>query len=440
MKKLSLSTSFESFFIRHDVKYLNHDKRAIDLKVWLKTYNSKGGCIMIEELLYEEESSTLDFKQEQYPFTNVGDHQKSELLKDILAFANAWRRNDAYILIGVEEVKGGRSNVLGIDNTLDDAALQQFVNSKTQRPLIFEYKNYQVENKTVGVIKIPINERPIHLKKDYGKLKKNVVYLRRGSSTDEATPDEIAKMGASAHEDKNIPSLDFSFANRDSKTLLPTKIVFAATLLKFKGSIPKYEEKFPLGANALFYHRYSIPNQNYYEELFDYYFLKKITVPIAFCIKNTSYIAATDIKIELVVDSFEDTVFFLPEKELKKMPSANNDPIANIKSLPHHMKEMQMQPDIKINRVNNFWQIEVYYSKVQAGQTIFTKDLIYLASKKSIDIKLTYHLYADNLPSPIKDELNINMYIDEENIDLDTLMEIRRESITKLATTKNSNE
>jgi len=63
----------------------------------------------IEELLYEEESSTLDFKQEQYKFIRANDYQKSELLKDILAFANAWRREDAYILIGVEEIKGGRN-------------------------------------------------------------------------------------------------------------------------------------------------------------------------------------------------------------------------------------------------------------------------------------------------------------------------------------------
>jgi predicted HTH transcriptional regulator len=93
----------------------------------------------IESLLYEDESPTLDFKKEQYLFNKATDIQKSELLKDILAFANAWRRADAYILIGVEEVKGKKSNVIGINDDLDDASLQQFVNSKTQRPITFEY-------------------------------------------------------------------------------------------------------------------------------------------------------------------------------------------------------------------------------------------------------------------------------------------------------------
>jgi schlafen family protein len=125
------------------------------------------------------------------------------LLKDILAFANSWRRSDAFILIGVQEVTGGRSNVVGVSTHLPDAALQQFVNSKVQRPLAFSYEAYPVENVQIGVIHIPLQDRPFYLKKDYGKLKANTVYIRRSSSTDEASPDEVAKMGIATHESIN---------------------------------------------------------------------------------------------------------------------------------------------------------------------------------------------------------------------------------------------
>ena len=144
--------------------------------------------IPIEELLYEEEGTTLDFKREQYLFNSATEYQKSEIIKDILAFSNAWRRSDAYILLGVEEVKGGRSKPLGIENELDDAQLQQFVNSKTQRPINFTYKTILIDGVKIGAIRIPIQSRPLYLEKDYGKLKKHVVYVRRGSSTDEAIP------------------------------------------------------------------------------------------------------------------------------------------------------------------------------------------------------------------------------------------------------------
>jgi hypothetical protein len=150
---------------------------------------------LIERLLYEEEGATLDFKREQYRFSRATDDDKSELLKDILAFANGWRREDAYILIGVEEVRGGKGIPRGVTEHLNDSDLQQFVNSKTQRPVEFAYCAVLYEGKDLAVLQIPLQERPIYLKSNFGKLRANVVYIRRGSSTAEATPDEVARMG-----------------------------------------------------------------------------------------------------------------------------------------------------------------------------------------------------------------------------------------------------
>src|SRR5215216_4375450 len=106
---------------------------------------------LMEELLNEDESATLDFKRDQYPFDKATPEQKSELLKDILAFANAWRRTDAYILIGVEDVKGGRGNVVGVTSHFDDASIQQFVSGKTNRPVSFSYEVFPFEGVQVGI-------------------------------------------------------------------------------------------------------------------------------------------------------------------------------------------------------------------------------------------------------------------------------------------------
>lgn len=73
----------------------------------------------VERLLWEEEGTELDFKRDQYPFSNANDDEKSEILKDILAFTNAWRRAGACILMGVEEVRGGRSISRGVSEHLE---------------------------------------------------------------------------------------------------------------------------------------------------------------------------------------------------------------------------------------------------------------------------------------------------------------------------------
>src|SRR5258705_13954490 len=104
---------------------------------------------LFERLLYEEEGPTLDFKKEQYRFVKASEDEKSEILKDILGFVNTWRRSEAYILIGVEDIRGERKHVVGIPATdqLDDHSLQQFVNNLTNQPVRFRYEAFQFEGK-----------------------------------------------------------------------------------------------------------------------------------------------------------------------------------------------------------------------------------------------------------------------------------------------------
>jgi hypothetical protein len=148
----------------------------------------------LEQLLREGESASLDYKREHYPFVLASDDDKSELLKDIIAFANGWRHADAYILVGVEEVPGARSNIVGVANHIAENDIQQFVNTKTNRPVTFSYRAYPFEGKQIGVLTIPQQERPVFLTKDFGRLKKNTVYYRQGTSTAIANPDDIARM------------------------------------------------------------------------------------------------------------------------------------------------------------------------------------------------------------------------------------------------------
>ena len=149
---------------------------------------------LIDRLLDSGEGVTLDFKRAQYLFE--GRESKSELLKDVLAFANTPRQDDAYILIGVEEKRGTRSEVVGVEKHLDDANLQQFVNSKTQRPVRFSYREATHDGRSIGVLLIPMQMGPLYATADYGKVKKHAVYVRHGSSTAIANPDEIRHMGA----------------------------------------------------------------------------------------------------------------------------------------------------------------------------------------------------------------------------------------------------
>lgn len=193
----------------------------------------------IEALLYEKEGSSLDFKREQYPFDGASDDDKSELLKDILAFANAWRGTDAHILIGFEEVRGGRSRPIGVKRHLDEAKLQQFINSKLQKPLRFAYGVHFIDCVEIGVISIPLQDRPFFLKKDFGRLKKDTVYLRHGSSTGTADPDEVARMvEARLHSAKETTSRIEDRARREWKVVEQQELTSVALSFMHRRDMP----------------------------------------------------------------------------------------------------------------------------------------------------------------------------------------------------------
>lgn len=168
----------------------------------------------IEQLCMEGESNHLDYKREQYPFVGISSPEKAELLKDVLAMANAFRNETAYILIGVAQQQDGSGQIAGIpkDNFIDDAKLQQFINEKTNRVVAFSSYSVEIDGANIiQVIEIPVQrKRPYFPIKSWGGINSNTVFVRSGSSTRIATPDEIAQMGKEEQLKQNQRLIDIS--------------------------------------------------------------------------------------------------------------------------------------------------------------------------------------------------------------------------------------
>lgn len=138
----------------------------------------------IKQLVEHPESETLDVKGEQYLFLSRDKDEKSELLKDILAFANAFVSNDAYILVGVRQRDPPPHKIVGIKINLDDAKLQQFIDGRTERTPHFSYEEVNVDGLTVGVYRISPQNGPFVAKTDFGKVQHALLPFRRGTTTD----------------------------------------------------------------------------------------------------------------------------------------------------------------------------------------------------------------------------------------------------------------
>jgi len=168
-------------------------------------------AIPIAMLLQQSESSKLDFKRASYAFPNGTEIERSELLKDILAIANADRDADGYIVLGVADDIRRAVEIVGVEPTISDHVAQEFVNSKTNRPVRFSIEHISHDSKTLTLISIAKEQaRPIFLRKAYGRLEKNKVVIRRGSSTTEASPDEVAEFGKKAQAPTTVANTDVS--------------------------------------------------------------------------------------------------------------------------------------------------------------------------------------------------------------------------------------
>ncbi len=391
----------------------------------------------IEQLLDKEEGPTLDFKQGQYVFAKGSDDEKSELLKDILGFANCWRQADAYILIGVADVQCGRGIVHGISDHLQDHSLQQFVNNLTNRPVRFGYETCEIEGKKVGVIKIELQQRrPIFLKRDYGKLKKGEVYVRRGSSTDPtkpADPDEIAHMGSEQALRTKEASLVVEFAAPDQEQCLGDQIEWSAEYCKVpsEDQIPKLRERGSEPIRRPDGQTISLPNfsafsmhdqlnPHYYYELADYVFTKRLVRKIRFVVTNTGDAQTNDVRLEINVPHGSGFVIIrwseIPDAPKRRKNMLDTVTVKNM-DLCHTVSRTGAVHVIKTDRET---KVEIDCGNLQPGRKVWT-DVFYMAVMQSGEVQIHGSLFAANLPKPQSFTLSINAQIARTEMTVDEL-------------------
>jgi hypothetical protein len=370
---------------------------------------------LFERLLYEEEGTTIDFKKEQYRFVKATDEEKSELLKDILGFANAFRRSTTYILIGVEEVRGGKSNVLGIDasDQLDDHAVQQFVNNLVNTPVRFQYRAFTYEGKHVGIFVIDEAQlRPIHLKKNYGKLKKDEVYIRYGSSTEPrpASPSEVAQMGKDKPRDRAELLVEFAHVHRDDAIGATVRMKCEFCRVPEPKDIPKLADPYqgPFGIRTDFLHQH---NTNYFHELAEYEFSNRLCQPVRLTVKNIGEVAANNVRLELVVRM---GVGLLPLEDLPPKPEKEEMPGARAMRgiRPVHRRE---PGDVAIDRNDERFRIEIDCKHLQPGRRVWS-DTFYIGAGRTGDYPIKGHVFADNLPTPQEFTLTVTAEVEQTEL------------------------
>lgn len=160
---------------------------------------------------FENENSGIDFKAIQYE-----KNRYAELLKDIIAMANADIEGERLIVTGVKHKPDGNKEILPIKNDkfIDSATYQQVVQENIEPDLKIEYDPHLFNGNLVGLLKIrDCYDQPYILKKDFGKLKKGDCFIRKGTHQLKASRADLDRIYTKKDKKYNFDdSIDISFS------------------------------------------------------------------------------------------------------------------------------------------------------------------------------------------------------------------------------------
>jgi hypothetical protein len=163
----------------------------------------------LKELFLQDESIHLEYKSRLN--LNKGNEGKAKFLREVLSLANSLQRR-AYLVIGVKE-KNKEKEFIGMSGITEEQ-IQQVI-AKNCRPTIdFIFETITVDKKKFGVMTIFSSRPPHTVKKRFGyeetreshkrpkqnSIEEHEVFVRRGSTIEKASPEEIIEM---AQRDRN---------------------------------------------------------------------------------------------------------------------------------------------------------------------------------------------------------------------------------------------
>lgn len=142
----------------------------------------------------KQENEFVDFKLKTYG----KDLSNSELVKDVVAFANGEAKGDKYIIFGLDDES---KEVVGISDTekFEPSVIENSMDGRVEPRIRIECGEIQLDGKRVAYIKIPEkNDNPPYIIKTAGgknqSIRQGDIFVRVGTSNRKANREDLDRM------------------------------------------------------------------------------------------------------------------------------------------------------------------------------------------------------------------------------------------------------
>lgn len=359
---------------------------------------------LIDRLLLGGESAKCDFKRDQYEQAAREVEKRSELLKDVLAMANAWGDGPSYIVLGVSD----NGQVLGLkpEDSVDDSRVQQFIQSKLNTVLQFSYRELAYKGVSLGLITIPAQQRPFYSMRNIGIVKAFDVLVRRGTSTAVALPDEIASMGRA--DGRESPKLKLTFS-------IPCEgpadgIARTYSLYSEQPGLPDFNGDAYVRHIRSAHIAHSLVNTDMLRDGAAHLREQHGMTPLVVELHNDGAVA-TDVRVELTLDS-SDGSGIKTQHELLAFP-----PRFGRTDYP---PKRASDGALAIQRTRQATTVTLRWSKLQSGESVSAPAfyLLYLSSHLK---ELQFQVFADELQEPTHVQLPLQLQVLEKETTVATV-------------------
>ena len=427
-------------------------KRKFSNQNLTKLLERRNYSLNLEDIIEcDEESPNLDFKKEEYKKADY-----TSLIKDVLSMANALNTETKRIVIGVKYKPGEEKEIFGLEKLSDQAIFENIIQENIEPNINFKYYPYSYKNKKLGVIEIfDTYDKPYMMKKDYGKLRKGDMWIRKGSRQSKVTREDLDRMfeirKKSDFDDKviigfgkdlksdicvtksNIKKESFPSSVRkkeletlidkldkkydenikkENKIELSVSAKLATMSVNMFGEFRDSDKSIRVGYDRLtnmpIYKTKeklleSIKNISYdYYDDDCYYFFEKKSNKINFFIYNDGTEFLEDVRIEL----FFDSNIFVIAKEIYEKPRRGHTFM-----LPQNINTNYSYPNVYEDE--GFIIVEEEHDRIRHKTLteVFYEDLRVLV-KPNVEIKnieVKYKIGAKNLANHVEGTININI-------------------------------
>lgn len=408
----------------------------------------------LEELDYliesELENTRLDFKREFY-------HKEkyNELIKDVMAMANAHVEDTKYIIFGVKLLEDGSRSFHSVQNIPDQANIEQLIHNNIEPTIELSFYPHKFKNHQLAILEIQgFNDRPYISKKDYREIKAGDSVIRKGSTTSPMSRDDLDKIYSYSSNTVNPHKIEVGFdenletilevnAKRYNPDDLPSskeKNFYKEKLRILKEHIQEehrknkssmipnasmlgianigkmfsenriYEEKISIGTDYFgmsirlseeeLKGRIANVTETYFED--DAYFLQEnVAQNLNPYILNNSDNFLEDVYIELYIPTEVGYIF------TEHYDKPVNGPVP---ALSNHLSYMYPNVEIYDDKYVITKSIDTVRHRLKDTLFVNPLKIVYSQEMTGQSVILDYKLHAKNLSEPIKGALKIKIY------------------------------